>query len=62
MKVLFHYAPALTWRRGWRRAGSRYHICPVEDRALLARCLPETDVLWHALEPCTAEMIAAAPG
>jgi phosphoglycerate dehydrogenase-like enzyme len=23
--------------------------------------LPDTDVLWHALEPCTAAMIAAAP-
>ena len=29
--------------------------------ALLARLLPETDVLWHVLKPCTAAMIAAAP-
>ena len=63
MKVLFHYAagPDLAARLA-AVPGLDITICPVEDRALLARCLPETDVLWHALEPCTAEMIAAAPG
>jgi phosphoglycerate dehydrogenase-like enzyme len=35
--------------------------CPEHDEALLARLLPETDVLWHVLKPCTAAMIAAAP-
>jgi phosphoglycerate dehydrogenase-like enzyme len=36
-------------------------ICPETDDALLMRLLPECDVLWHVLKPCTATMIAAAP-
>ena len=36
-------------------------ICPEADDALLMRLLPECDVLWHVLKPCTAAMIAAAP-
>ncbi len=36
-------------------------ICPETDDALLMRLLPECDVLWHVLKPCTTEMIAAAP-
>ena len=27
----------------------------------MARLLPETEILWHVLKRCTAEMIAAAP-
>ncbi len=62
MNVLFHYAagPDL----GARLAAIpdlAITACPESDRALLARLLPETDVLWHVLERCTAEMIAAAP-
>ena len=62
MKVLFHYAagPDLAARLA-AVPGLDITICPVDDRALLQRSLPETDVLWHALEPCTAAMIAAAP-
>jgi phosphoglycerate dehydrogenase-like enzyme len=62
MKVLFHYAagPDLAARLNAIH-GLDIAICPVEDTALLARLLPETDVLWHALEPCTAAMIDAAP-
>ena len=36
-------------------------VVPEADEALLARRLPEADVLWHVLRPCTAAMIAAAP-
>lgn len=36
-------------------------ICPENDDALLMRLLPDCDVLWHVLKPCTAAMIEAAP-
>ncbi|HLY90808.1 MAG TPA: 2-hydroxyacid dehydrogenase [Acetobacteraceae bacterium] len=62
MKVLFHYAagPDLSARLG-AIPDLTIIACPESDHALLARLLPETDVLWHVLERCTAEMIAAAP-
>jgi len=41
--------------------GLQITVCSEDDDALLARLLPETDVLWHVLKRCTAEMIAAAP-
>ena len=61
MNVLFHYAagPDLSARLG-AIPDLTITACPESDRALLARLLPETDVLWHVLERCTAEMIAAA--
>ncbi len=36
-------------------------VCPEADDALLMRLLPDCEVLWHVLKPCTAAMIAAAP-
>jgi phosphoglycerate dehydrogenase-like enzyme len=62
MNVLFHYAagPNLAARLA-AVPGLRITACPEHDEALLARLLPETDVLWHVLKPCTAAMIAAAP-
>ncbi len=62
MKVLFHYAagPDLAARLA-AVPGLEITICPVDDKVLLQRSLPETDVLWHVLEPCTVAMIAAAP-
>jgi phosphoglycerate dehydrogenase-like enzyme len=62
MKVLFHAAagPDLAARLA-AVPGLEITICPEHDSALLHRHLPETDVLWHVLQPCTAEMIAAAP-
>ncbi|HEY1930406.1 MAG TPA: 2-hydroxyacid dehydrogenase, partial [Acetobacteraceae bacterium] len=62
MNVLFHYAagPDLAARLSVI-PGLRITVCPEHDEALLARLLPETDILWHVLKPCTAEMIAAAP-
>ncbi|HVC62770.1 MAG TPA: 2-hydroxyacid dehydrogenase [Acetobacteraceae bacterium] len=62
MKVLFHYAagPDLAARLA---AVPRLEIavCPEDDDALLQRSLPDADVLWHVLRPCTAAMIGAAP-
>ena len=62
MKVLFHYAagPDLAARLA-ALPGLDIVVCPVDDSARLQRNLPDTDVLWHVLEPCTAAMIAAAP-
>ncbi len=62
MNVLFHNTagPDLAARLA---AVPALHItaCPETDDTLLARLLPDTDVLWHVLKRCTAEMIAAAP-
>ena len=41
--------------------GLNITVCAEDDDALLARLLPDCDVLWHVLKPCTAAMIAAAP-
>ncbi len=62
MNVLFHYAagPDLTARLA-AFPGLNVTICPEDDDARLARLLPETDVLWHILRRCTAEMITDAP-
>jgi len=62
MNVLFHYAaaPDLAARLAGV-AGPTISVCPEGDEVTLHRLLPETDVLWHVLQRCTAEMIAAAP-
>jgi phosphoglycerate dehydrogenase-like enzyme len=61
MKVLFHYAagPDLAARLA-AVPGLEIAVCPEDNGALLHRLLPETDVLWHVLQPCTAAMIQAA--
>jgi phosphoglycerate dehydrogenase-like enzyme len=62
MRVLFHYAagPDLAARLA-AVPGLEIAVCPEDDSALLQRSLPDTDVLWHVLQPCTAAMIQAAP-
>ncbi len=62
MNVLFHYAagPDLAARLV-AIPELNITICPEDDDALLARTLPDTDVVWHVLKRCTAEMIDAAP-
>jgi phosphoglycerate dehydrogenase-like enzyme len=62
MKVLFHNSagPDLAARLA-AVPGLQITACAEDDDALLARLLPETDVLWHVLKRCTAEIIAAAP-
>lgn len=64
MNVVFHAAagPDLAGRlTAVSSTALRITSCPEDDGALLARLLPETDVLWHVLKPATASMIAAAP-
>ena len=62
MNVLFHYAagPDLAERLA-AVPGLRVTVVPEANDALLMQTLPQTDVLWHVLKRCTAEMIAAAP-
>ena len=64
MRVLFHH-DAGPWLRqefdGLRGPGLSVTVCPVPDIARLHRTLPETDVLWHVLEPVTADLLARAP-
>ncbi len=62
MNVLFHYAagPDLRARLG-AIPDLTVTVCPEDDDALLFRLLPDCDVLWHVLKPCTASMIQAAP-
>lgn len=62
LNVLFHYTPGpdLSARLA-AVPGIRITPCPEDDDTLLMRLLADTDVLWHVLKRCTAEMIAAAP-
>ena len=62
MNVVFHFVsgPDLTARLA-AIPGLNITVCPEQDESLLAELLPETDILWHVLKRCTAEMIAAAP-
>ena len=62
MNVIFHYAAgAELSARLAAIPGLNVSVVPEADDALLFRLLPETDVLWHVLKPCTGAMIAAAP-
>ncbi|WP_158928584.1 D-isomer specific 2-hydroxyacid dehydrogenase family protein [Acidisphaera sp. S103] len=63
MKVVFHASagPDLAGRL-FRLPGLDVSVCREDDTDALFRLLPNCDVLWHVLQRCTAEMIAAAPG
>jgi phosphoglycerate dehydrogenase-like enzyme len=62
VNILFHYAAGPDLRaRLAALPGMTVTVCPDDDDAPLFRTLPETDVLWHVLKPCSAAMIAAAP-
>lgn len=62
MNVLLHYnaGPALQARLA-ALPGLSLRCVPEGDDATLFAALPDTDVLWHVLQSCTAEVIAAAP-
>jgi phosphoglycerate dehydrogenase-like enzyme len=61
VKVVFHAAagPDLAARLT-RVPDLDVSVCPDGADALLFRMLPACDVLWHVLQRCSAEMIAAA--
>jgi phosphoglycerate dehydrogenase-like enzyme len=62
VNVLLHYdaGPALKERLGALPGLSLRFVAEGDDAALMA-ALPETEVLWHVLQPCTAAVIAASP-
>jgi phosphoglycerate dehydrogenase-like enzyme len=61
MRVLFHYAAGPELASRLASLALDIVTCPEQDDARLARLLPDADVLWHVLKPCTAKMIDAAP-
>ena len=62
MKVVLHYdaGPGLAARLG-TFPGLDITICPEQDDSALWTALRDAEVLWHALKPCSAAVIAAAP-
>jgi phosphoglycerate dehydrogenase-like enzyme len=62
MKVVFHASagPDLAGRLE-RPPDLDVSVCREDDTETLFRLLADCDVLWHVLQRCTAEMIAAAP-
>ena len=62
MNVLLHYnaGPALKARLTALPGLSLRFVPEGDDDALFA-ALPDTEILWHVLQPCTAQVIAAAP-
>jgi phosphoglycerate dehydrogenase-like enzyme len=62
VNIVFHHTAGLDLAtRLAAIRGLSVTVCPEDDEALLARLLPDCDVLWHVLRRCTAEMIVAAP-
>ncbi len=62
MRIVFHNAagPDLASRLA-AVSGLDIVACREDDEARLMHLLPDCDVLWHVLKPCTAAMIQAAP-
>jgi phosphoglycerate dehydrogenase-like enzyme len=64
MKVVFHFAAGaeLAAQLAAQKAhGLDVAVVAENDDAGLAAALPDAEVLWHVLKPCTAAIIAGAP-
>jgi len=64
MRVVLHYTagPALVNRLSrLNQHGLSVTVCPGGDQVGLRALLAEVEVIWHVLEPVTADVIAAAP-
>ncbi len=64
VKIVFHYdaGPELTRRLDDLAAnGLDVEVCRVTDRERFEACMKDVEVIWHVLEPITADVIAAAP-
>jgi phosphoglycerate dehydrogenase-like enzyme len=62
VKIVYHASagPDLATRLA-RLEGLTVSVCREDDTGELSRLLPDCEVLWHVLQPCTAGMVAAAP-
>ena len=64
MNVVFHYAagPHLVTRLSqFEAAGLNVSVCPEADHRRFRALMVDTQVLWHLLEPFTADLVAASP-
>ena len=64
LKAVFHYAASAGIRKSLATAENDWltiDICDEGDDDRLFRLIADADVLWHVLQPATAEVIAAAP-
>jgi phosphoglycerate dehydrogenase-like enzyme len=64
MKILLHYSAGPDWRRTCAALGAQgleVESCDEADDDRFYALLPETEVIWHALRPITADDIARAP-
>ena len=64
MNVIYHYpaGPGLTRRlAALDDKGLSVTVCEPADRDRFRELLPGAEVIWHLLEPLTAEIIASAP-
>ncbi len=64
MKVLFHFnasAELMAWLESQVPSDWQIVCCPESDAQAFAQHWPGTDVLWHVLQPVTAERIKANP-
>nr|WP_294514125.1 2-hydroxyacid dehydrogenase [uncultured Rhodopila sp.] len=59
MNIVYHAAAGPDLAARLARLG--VSVCREDDTETLNRLLPDCEVLWHVLQPCTAGMIAAAP-
>ena len=64
MKVLFHFnasAALMDWLQGRVPPDWQLLCCPESDAHAFESHWPDTQVLWHVLQPVTGERIAANP-
>ena len=64
LKAVFHYAASAGIRESLATAENDWltiDICDEGNDDRLFRQIADADVLWHVLQPATAELIAAAP-
>ena len=64
LKAVFHYAASAGIRKSLTAAENDWltiQICEEGDDERLFKLIENADVLWHVLQPATAELISAAP-
>jgi phosphoglycerate dehydrogenase-like enzyme len=64
LKIVLHYEVGSEFKarlEPLRDSGLDVVVCPVSDAERFSHEMRDADVLWHYLEPATAQMIEAAP-